>query len=73
MKMYNTWTHDIGSGLGHLQMKPQTLVTIAYGIQTIQTLETVAYGIQTVLCGTNNILQNIPHIQSKWWNVLHDI
>ena len=26
-----------------------------------------------VFCGTNNVLQNIPHIQSEWWNISHNI
>ena len=27
----------------------------------------------TMLCGTNNILQNILYIQTEWWNILYNI
>ena len=26
-----------------------------------------------MLYGIDNILQNIPHIQSRWWNILQNI
>ena len=26
-----------------------------------------------MLCGTDIIMWNIPHIQSKWWNILLNI
>ena len=40
------------------------MVTVQYDITLSRSI--------TLLCGTDNIIQNILHIPPKWWNILQN-